>query len=121
MFPMFGRGIGTEGRMLIDNIISSFKSSPVYSSYVVEKDTMSYSDAGAIAIKVSKNGMPVNMFLFYPNPRNGKLGSCAIYGSSLQGHYNAINNSKMMFGLPVESVSMDCGAEQFVDVTFSNF
>ena len=57
----------------------------------------------------------VNLFLFYPN-YGGKIESFAVYGSNLQGHYNAMRSSMMAFGMHITSISMESGASDYVDV-----
>lgn len=114
--------LNERSRQLIKNIWVNANNHPMYAGYLVEKDEASYFTAGAIAIKVSKGGKPMNMFLFYPACDNsGKIGSVAIYGCQLEGHKKAIERSMLMFGLPVESVEMDSGIEDFVDVTLRDY
>ena len=94
----------------------------MYQGYEVIKDDISYSDAGAIAIKLFSLTGAGNMFLFYPSIYgSGKIGSCAIYGIQLSGHKNAIERSMTLFGLPVKSINWDEGIERFLDVTLEDY
>lgn len=81
----------------------------MYSSYIVEKDTLTYADAGAVAILLGNSRRTLqNIFLFYPAPDgSGLIGSVAIYGTILEGHKKAIEKSMLIFGLPVESIEWD--------------
>ena len=72
---------------------------------------------GSRAIDISRNGVPVNLYLFYPDEDgSGKIDSIAIYGSYLQGFYNSIQSEKMIFGLKVKAIYKDSGIEDFLDV-----
>ena len=71
--------------------------------------------AGVQALEVSKNGQSVNLFLFYPDP-NGKIGSIALYGTNLQGHYNAMRRTMMVFGMPISEINMEYGQSEYVDI-----
>lgn len=114
--------LNQQSRQLINNIWMNAKSHPMYAGYNIVKDEISYSDAGAIAIRVDSPRGVMNMFLFYPAYDNsGKIGSCAIYGYQLEGHKRAIENSMKLFGLPVESVEWDEGYERFLDVTLEEY
>ena len=73
---------------------------------------------GVISLQVSKNGKLVNGFDFYADGSNGKIGSIAIYGSSLHGHAMAIRSSMSIFGLPVSDVSCEF---DMVDVTLEDY
>ncbi len=107
---------------LIDNIRMNAKEHPSYQGYQIIKDALSYSDAGAVAIKLISPKGPANMFLFYPSlDGSGKIGSCAIYGFQLTGHKNAIERTMTLFGLPVQSVHWDEGIERFLDVTLEDY
>ena len=57
----------------------------------------------------------VNLFLFFPD-LNGKIESIALYGSNLQGHYNAMHRSMMAFGMRITSISMEYGESDFLDI-----
>ena len=122
---MFGNYYNTftlndQSRRLINNIYVNLSHPPTYASFCIEKDEASYAFQGGIAIKVSRNGRLVNMFLFFGSP-SGKIGSCAIYGSSLSGHKAAIERNMNFFGLPVLSVSFDEGFERFLDVILEDY
>ena len=70
---------------------------------------------GIQALEITKNGQPINLFLFSPSI-NGKIGSISIYGTGLQGHYNAIKRSMTAFGMKVSSISIENGMSDYVDV-----
>lgn len=120
---MFSRlHFNQQSRQLINNIWTNAKSHPMYAGYNVSKDEVSYSDAGAIAIILQSPRGNSNMFLFYPACNaSGKIGSCAIYGTNLTGHKQAIERSMTLFGLPVDSVDWDEGLERFLDVSIKNY
>ncbi len=114
--------LNQHSQQLINNIWINAKNHPMYQSYDVIKDEISYLDAGAIAIKLISPTGPSNMFLFYPAlDGSGKIGSCAIYGVQLSGHKNAIERSMVLFGLPVKSVDWDEGIERFLDVVLEDY
>lgn len=111
-----------HSRQLINNIWVNAKSHPMYAVYSVEKDEVSYADAGAIAIILRSPSGRANMFLFYPAcDASGKIGSCAIYGVNLIGHKQAIERTMTLFGLTVDSVDWDEGIERFLDVTLAGY
>lgn len=120
---MFSRlSLNKQSQNLINTVWLNAQCHPMYADYIVEKDEASYFDAGAIAIKVSRNGRLLNMFLFYPACNNsGKIGSIAIYGCQLDGHKRAIERTMTVFGLPVEDVEWDEGFERFLDVTLEDY
>lgn len=114
--------LNRQSRLLIHNIWLNARNHPMYASYQIIKDETKYSDGGAIAITISKGDRPMNMFLFYPACNDsGNIGSVAIYGSSLPGHKQAIEKTKKLFGLPVESVDWDEGVEIFLDVIIQDY
>lgn len=114
--------LNQHSKQLINNIWINAKNHPMYKSFDVVKDEVSYLDAGAIAIKLISPTGPTNMFLFYPAiDGSGRIGSCAIYGVHLSGHKNAIERSMLLFGLPVQSIEWDEGIERFLDVTLEEY
>lgn len=116
------QSLNAHSLFLINNIWVNANSHPMYANYDIEKDVESYADAGAVAIKVLKNGRAINMFLFYPAcDGSGKIGSCAIFGNQLDGHKSAIERSMLLFGLPVKTVTWDEGIERFIDVTIRDY
>ena len=94
--------LNPQSFQLIQNIWVNAKNHPMYSSYIVEKDTLTYADAGAVAILLGNSRHTLqNMFLFYPAPDgSGRIGSVAIYGTTLEGHKNAIERSMLIFHFP---------------------
>lgn len=120
---MFGKRVfNRHSEYLIDNIWVNAKQHPMYASFEIQKDSESYADAGAVAIKILKSNQPINMFLFYPScDGSGRVGSCAIYGTHLDGHKAAIERSMQIFGLPVESIVVDEGLEKFLDISIKKY
>lgn len=117
---MFYNSLNKDSHNRIENIVTGFKNFPMYAAYSIESYCYDVR-SGAYAIEVTKNGQPLNLFLFYPGP-DGEIGSIAIYGSALQGHYNAIKSSMTIFGMPVKSVDMDySGISDFVDVFLEKY
>ena len=69
------------------------------------------------AIEITKHGQPINLFLFYESvDGSGKIGSIAIYGLYLNDYYKAIKQAGSIFGLNVESVELDAGFDDFLDI-----
>ncbi len=117
----FNLNLNSRSRELINRIWLDLKYHPMYSSYEIIKDEASYSDAGAIAIKVKLNWSPVLMFLFYPSYGNGNIDSIAVYGNGLDAQKRAIESSMQIFGLPVKSIKWDRGIERFLDVALDSY
>ena len=74
---------------------------------------------GRLICYLHKNiGQVINLFLFYPQyGGSGKIGSIALYGANLQGHYNAMRSSMTAFGMPISDIQFDSGIETFLDIT----
>ena len=68
----------------IKNIENGFRNYPAYSTYQIRNFIYDFR-AGIHALEVTRNGEPVNLFLFLPGD-GGKIGNIALYGSNLQGH-----------------------------------
>lgn len=115
MFGFVNYHFSKESEILIQNIITDFRQTPIYSSYDIESFK---NPNGVISLMVSKNGGMVNRFDFYSDNEKGKIGSIAIYGSSLKGHADAIKSSMIVFGLPVTNVSFEY---DLVDVTLDDY
>lgn len=115
--------LNTQSFQLVQNIWVNAKNHPMYSSYIVEKDALTYADVGAVAILLSNREHTLqNMFLFYPAPDgSGQIGSVAIYGTTLEGHKEAIERSMQIFGLPVEMIQWEHGKETFLDITLKKY
>jgi len=113
---MFYAFLNSESFQIIKNIENGFKNHPLYSKYDVK--VWKYDPhADIYALEVSLHGNSVNLFLFYPSvDGSGKIGSIALYGSNLQGHYNAMHSSKMAFGLPISSISFESGHSVYLDI-----
>ena len=47
---------------------------------------------------------------------NGILPDIALYGTNLQGHYNAMRRTMMAFGMPISEINMEYGQSEYVDI-----
>lgn len=106
--------LNSDSLQRIQNIVNNFKRIPSYASYDIRSylfDPM----GGVYAINVTKNGNPVNLFLFYPST-DGEIHSFAVYGANLREHYNAMKSSMMAFGMTICDISIEHGNEPYVDV-----
>lgn len=112
---MYGH-LNQDSLQRIQNIAIGFRNFPAYAAYQIRSYVYDFR-AGVHALEVTRNGQMVNLFLFYPDTcGNGKIGSIALYGSNLQGHYNAMSSSMMAFGMPISDISFDSGVETFLDI-----
>lgn len=117
---MFYQYLNQESLHRINNIVTGFKKHPNYAAYSIRSYCYD-ARAGVHAIEVGKGTQLINLWLFYPGC-NGEINSIAVYGSYLQGHLNAIRSSMTVFGMPVESVYMDCsGMSDFVDIYLKEY
>ena len=98
----------------IRNIENGFRNYPAYAAYDISNYLYDYR-TGAQALEVSKNGKMINLFLFMPDP-DGKIESIALYGSNLQGHYNAMRRSMMAFGMKISSIEFESGMSDYLDI-----
>lgn len=105
----------THGTQLINNIIRGFENRfgwyTDWGNYNLEEENVvaKYVDAYF-------NGNFCNRYLFCPNEL-GEIDSIAIYGLSLQGHYNTISTTMMCFGLKVKKIVFDTkGDNPFLDI-----
>lgn len=115
---MFGFGnLNQDSLARIQNIVNGFRNYPAYSAYQI-KSYLYDMRAGCHAIEISRNGQVINLSLFYPQyGGSGKIGSIALYGANLQGHYNAMRSSMTAFGMPISDIQFDSGIETFLDIT----
>lgn len=115
---MFGvNHLNRDSLCRIQNIANGFRNYPAYSAYQIESYLYDMR-LGVYALEITRNGQKINLFLFYPNVNgSGKIGSIALYGSNLQGHYNAMRSSMMAFGMRISDISFDSGVESFLDIT----
>ena len=112
--------LNQDSKQRIENIANGFRNYPAYTSYEIKSYVYDYR-GGIHALEITRYGNPVNLFLFYPDESgNGKIGSIAVYGAQLQGHYNAMKSSMMAFGMRITSISMEYGNEPFLDI-FINY
>ena len=112
---MYGH-LNQDSLQRIQNIATGFRNFPAYSAYQIQSYVYDFR-AGVHALEITRNGQPVNLFIFYPDVSgNGKIGSIALYGANLQGHYNAMRSSMMAFGMPISDISFDSGNEPFLDI-----
>lgn len=117
---MFYQSLNQESLRRINNIVTGFKNHPMYASYSISSYCYD-ARAGVHAIEVGKNGLTINLWLFYPGS-NGEINSIAVFGASLQGHLNAIRSSMTVFGMPVASVDLDCsGRSDFIDIYLKEY
>ena len=108
------KSLNQDSQQRIRNIENGFRNFPAYSAFEIRNYCYDLKN-GVQALEVSKNGRTVNLFLFFPD-FNGKIGSIALYGSNLQGHYNAMSRSMMAFGMRITSITKESGASDFLDI-----
>ena len=108
------KSLNQHSRMLINNIENGFHNHPNYRDYSVRNYCYNINE-GVQALEVYKNGKFVNLWLFFPD-ENGKIESIALYGSYLQGHYNAMRQSMRVFGLRITDICFDSGVSDFLDI-----
>ena len=111
---MIYRFLNEDSLQKIKNIECGFNNYPLYKAYSIRNYCYDF-NAGVQALEVLKNSQSINLFLFYPGP-NGEIDSIALYGASLQAHYNEMRKSMMVFGMPISKISMEYGMEEFVDI-----
>lgn len=113
---MMWGSLNQDSMQRIQNIVNGFRTYPAYAAYDIRSYCYDFK-AGVHALEVTRSGQMVNLFLFYPaTNRSGKIGSIAVYGSNLQGHYNAMRSSMMAFGMPITDISIESGNETFIDI-----
>ena len=108
------KSLNQDSKQRIRNIENGFRNHPNFFGYDIRNYCYNL-DEGVQALEVSKNGRFVNLFLFFPD-FDGKIESIAVYGSNLQGHYNAMRSSMMAFGMRITDISMESGASDFIDI-----
>ena len=108
------KSLNQDSQQRIRNIENGFRNHPTFTGYDIRNYRYSLEE-GVQALEVSKNGRFVNLFLFFPD-FDGKIESIAVYGSNLQGHYNAMRSSMMAFGMRITDISMESGASDFIDI-----
>lgn len=106
--------LNQDSQQRIRNIENGFRNYPAYAAYEISNYVYDL-NAGVRALEISKNGRFVNLFLFFPDS-DGKIGSIAVYGSNLQGHYNAMRRSMLAFGMRITDISLESGASDFLDI-----
>ena len=106
--------LNEDSQQRIRNIEYGFRNHPSYATYTIRNYCYDWR-LGVQALEVLKGGETINLFLLYPD-QEGKIGSIAIYGSYLQGHYNAMRSSMMAFGMPIKDISIEHGMSDFLDV-----
>ena len=105
----------THGNQLINNIIRGFENR---SGWYTDDGNYEVFEENMVAkyIDTYFKGNFWNRYLFCPN-ESGEIDSIALYGSSLQGHYNAISTTMMCFGLKVQKIIFDTeGDYPFLDI-----
>lgn len=112
--------LNERSQSIITNLHRNFKGHPQFMHLTVTLNS-ELTTTGCMSIEVSNNGRPVNLFMFCPN-WIGDIGSAAIFGSNLNGHYSTISKSHNFFGLPVTDISMDnSGLSNFVDIQIGKY
>lgn len=108
------QSLNQSARQLVNNIYNNFNTHPNFIDY-----HCSFSEElNCSVINITKGGRNVNMYRFYPD-HTGNLGSIAIYGIALDGHFKTINGTKKIFGLDITDIEFvkNNTVESFVDVT----
>lgn len=108
------KSLNQDSQQRIRNIEIGFRNYPAYSAYDIRNYRYDLQN-GVQALEVSKNGRMVNLFLFFPG-LGGKIESIALYGSNLQGHYNAMSRSMMAFGMKILSIDFEYGQSDYLDI-----
>lgn len=107
--------LSRDSVLIIRNIHNVFLTHPNYIGYEFDF----YEDSGCVVFNIKKEGRIANMYRFYAKPLSGEIGSIAIYGRALEGHFKTISHSKIIFGLVVEDIELVTTntIEPFVDIT----
>jgi hypothetical protein len=108
------KSLNQDSQQRIRNIENGFRNYPAYAAYDIRNYLYDLNN-GVRALEVSKNGRMVNLFLFFPDLA-GKIESIALYGSNLQGHYNAMSRSMMAFGMRISSIDFEYGQSDYLDI-----
>ena len=108
------KSLNQDSQQRIRNIENGFRNFPAYSAYNIRNYCYNLQD-GVQALEISKNGRMVNLFLFFPD-MYGKIESIALYGSNLQGHYNAMRRSMTAFGMRITSIDIESGQSDYLDI-----
>lgn len=117
---MFYNTLNQDSKQRISNIVNGFKLYPAYAAYDI-KSYLYDLHSGAHALEISRNGLFVNLWLFYPGV-NGEIQSIAVYGANLRGHLAAIRQSMTVFGMKVSSAEMDySGMSDFIDIYLEEY
>lgn len=104
-----------ESLYIIRDVELNICNLPIY-NYCQVQSYIHDSSKSSQAIEIRKNGVLVNMYLFYPaTDGSGKIDSIAIYGSYLQEFYNMIRSDGMIFGMNVKTIYLD------IDSALENF
>ncbi len=104
---------------MIDNLEREFTSSFSPKGYIVTCGIHNLR-CGSYHITVSKNGTPRAQYLFYPGD-NGMIESIAIYGDWIKQDYEGMQQSNLIFGLPIESIEVEHGMETYLDVYLKDY
>lgn len=109
--------LNQDSMQRINNIVANFRAYPAYSAFQIRSFCYNAMQ-GIHAIEITRNGNNVNLLLFYPEVQHtGKIGSIAMYGANLQGHYNAMKSSMNAFGMPIYDITMEEGRSPYIDIT----
>ncbi len=119
MFGMSSAQLNEQSLTMVRTVFNNFRNHPSYSGYSISKNE--HDIEGSASITITLNGENINRFYFYPALGSGKIASIAIYGVELNGHYQSINKSKLIFGLKVDEIEIVTQNTQspFVDISLS--
>lgn len=96
----------------IRNIVANARKHPYYAGYEIK----SYAERRGIhCIDILNSERLINKFVFCPDTE-GNIESISIYGDNLRGHMNAIRQSMKIFDMEVESIDLESGYSDYVDV-----
>ena len=121
MFGFSTNKLNDRSKAMVKNVYNGFKNHPTYRDFNITIDE--HDIQGSASVTITKLGQNVNKFYFYPKQGNGNIESIAIYGSQLNGHYNAINSSKLAFSLRVSEIELVTTNTQapFVDIYLEDY
>ena len=106
--------LNADSQQRIRNIENGFRNYPAYAAYNIRNYCYDM-QRGIQALEISRNGMLVNLWLFLPDTM-GKIESIALYGSNLQGHYNAMRSSMTAFGMHISEINIEHGQSDYLDI-----
>ena len=105
-----------KSQWMVDNVYQGI-------SHFNPYDEISKYDEGTNTqcVKWEKYGCIHRIYKFHAN-ENGVITSMTVHGVNVISEYNAISNSKVAFGLPINGITTKDGPDGlFVDVSFANY